>query len=323
MYIRQVLRVEHDWWRYILGVIGAIAGVGIFSIPHTVAILMKTFDGEIDQTKMVDINYIMGLFESNLNLLFMLLPFAGGLIALIVIAKVLHKQSLTMLTTSRTKIDWKRIMFAFGFWGIVSSGLILIDYFGNPENYALNFNASKFAILCVIAIILVPLQTSFEEYLFRGYLMQGLGVVLKNKWLPLIITSVVFGLLHLSNPEVDKLGDIIMVYYIGTGFFLGIITLMDEGLELAIGFHAANNLFTALLVTADWTAFQTHSILKDLSDPTESTMASIIIPVFIIFPIITLVFAKKYKWKNWKEKLFGSVDPLPKEDYKIIGEDME
>jgi hypothetical protein len=30
-----------------------------------------------------------------------------------------------------------------------------------------------------------------------------------------------------------------------------------------------------------------------------------------------------YKWKNWKEKLFGSVEPLPREDYKIIGEDIE
>ena len=37
---------------------------------------------------------------------------------------------------------------------------------------------------------------------------------------------------------------------------------MDDGLELAIGFHAANNLIAALLVTADWTVFQTESILN-------------------------------------------------------------
>ena len=34
-----------------------------------------------------------------------------------------------------------------------------------------------------------------------------------------------------------------MIYYIGTGFLFGIMTLMDEGTELALGFHAANNLF--------------------------------------------------------------------------------
>jgi hypothetical protein len=109
-----------------------------------------------------------------------------------------------------------------------------------------------------------------------------------------------------------------MVYYIGTGLFLGIMTLMDEGLELALGFHAANNLFTALLVTADWTAFQTHSIFKDMSDPEMMGIGEIFVPVFIIFPILLFILAKKYKWTNWKDKIFGTVVEPPKEDYKIL-----
>ena len=150
------------------------------------------------------------------------------------------------------------------------------------------------------------MQTSFEEYFFRGYMMQGLGVLVKNRWFPLILTSVIFGLMHMANPEVDKLGPIIMVYYIGTGLFLGIITLMDEGLELALGFHAANNLITALLVTADWTAFQTDSILRDVSEP--SAGVDILIPVLVVFPIILFIFSKKYGWKNWTEKLTGKIE---------------
>jgi membrane protease YdiL (CAAX protease family) len=176
----------------------------------------------------------------------------------------------------------------------------------HPENYVFNFKLIPFLILVLIAIVLVPLQTSFEEYLFRGYLMQGIGVLCKNRWLPLIITSVTFGLLHIANPEIEKLGYILLVHYIGTGFFLGIITLMDEGLELALGFHAANNLFTALLVTADWTAFQTNSILRDVSDPDVSNV-EIFASVLIIYPILILIFAKVYKWTNWKDKLIGPV----------------
>jgi membrane protease YdiL (CAAX protease family) len=231
--------------------------------------------------------------------------------------KFLHKQSIRSLTTARKKIDWKRIWFAFLFWGIVSSGLVLLDYYSAPENYEYNFELKRFLILAVIAIILVPLQTSFEEYLFRGYLMQGIGVLAKNNWVPLIITSLVFGLLHIANPEVDKLGYSIMVYYIGTGLFLGILTLMDEGLELALGFHAANNLFTALLVTANWTAFQTHSVFKDIAEP-ELGFIDLILPVFIIFPILLFIFSRVYKWSNWKEKLFGKVVELPKDDYKVL-----
>ena len=56
---------------------------------------------------------------------------------------------------------------------------------------------------------------------------------------------------------------------------LGRMTWMDEGTELALGFHAANNLFTALLVTTDWTVFQTHSILKDISEPKLEFVASV------------------------------------------------
>ena len=55
--------------------------------------------------------------------------------------------------------------------------MIMIDYQSSPENYVFNFELKPFLILVAIAIILIPLQTSFEEYLFRGYLMQGIGVV--------------------------------------------------------------------------------------------------------------------------------------------------
>lgn len=317
MYIAQTFKNLHDWWRYVIGLIVAFIGVGVFSIPHFVGIFMKRIEGTVDLTRLDDVNYLMSLFDSNINLVFVLLPFAGGLIFLLIIVKLLHKQSIRSLTTARKKIDWKRIWFAFFFWGIISSGMTLLDYFLSPESYLDNFELNRFLILAVIAIILIPFQTSFEEYLFRGYLMQGIGVVAKNKWVPLIITSLIFGLLHIANPEVDKLGYSIMVYYIGTGLFLGIITLMDEGMELALGFHAANNLFTALLVTANWTALQTHSIFKDTAEP-EAGFANLILPVFIIFPILLFIFSRVYKWTNWKEKLTGKVVEPPKENYKII-----
>ncbi|GGG45294.1 CPBP family intramembrane glutamic endopeptidase [Bizionia arctica] len=307
MYIAQAFNVLHDWWRYLVGLIIIVIAVVIGQIPFTVAVFMKAISNG-DSIFGLDETQMMGMLESNLNLFLMLLSFAIGLVGLFLVAKFLHKQSITSLTTARTKIDWKRIWFAFLLWGVVSTGFIMLDYYLTPEDYVINFELQPFLILCVIAVVLVPLQTSFEEYLFRGYLMQGIGVLAKNKWVPLITTSFVFGMLHIANPEVEKLGYVIMVYYIGTGLFLGIMTLMDDGMELALGFHAANNLFTALLVTADWTAFQTHSVLKDMSEPTSASFTEIFMPVFIIFPLLLFIFSKKYNWTNWKDKLFGSVE---------------
>ncbi len=304
MYIEQAYKGLSDSWRYILGIIAVfIFWNFIGGIPLIAALIIKS--GSFEAIGNGEIGGMAEILGSNSFLFYMLLTFVIGLIGLLAWTTLLHKQPLLELTTSRKKVDWNRIIFAFVVWGVISTTFVLIDIQMSPDNYVFNFKFEPFLILALIAIIMIPLQTSFEEYFFRGYMMQGLGLMAKNRWVPLIITSVIFGGMHLFNPEVEKLGYGIMVFYIGTGLFLGILTLMDEGLELALGFHAANNLFTALLVTAEWTAFQTHSIYKDVSEPILGW--DVLVPVLVIYPIILFVFGKKYKWTNWAERLAGEV----------------
>jgi len=295
-YIQQAYKGELGLWKYL---IIPIIFFGLMGLNFVAIVVLDLDVEELIKQEIAKKGKNRFLIES-------LLPFAIGLAMLFLWVKYIHKQSITSLTTSRRTIDWKRIFFSFGLWTVITVVILGIDYAMSPENYQWNFELVPFLMLAIIAIILVPIQTSFEEYFFRGYLMQGLGVAFKYKWIPLFLTSTVFGLLHLGNPEVAKLGNLIMVYYIGTGFFLGILTLMDEGLELALGFHASNNLITALLVTADWTAFQTNSVFKDVSEPTMGL--DVLIPVCVIFPILLYVFSKKYGWTNWKSKLFGKVE---------------
>ncbi|HLV92534.1 MAG TPA: CPBP family intramembrane glutamic endopeptidase [Aequorivita sp.] len=306
MYIQQAFKSLHDGWRYLVGLLVIITATQLGTVPFLVAVVYKLWTEGGDLESIKDQNVLMTILDSNLTLFLMLLSFAVGLLAVYLIVKYIHKQPFIELTTSRKKTDWGRVAFGFGLIAVTTLVLTGIDYYNSPENYVLQFDLIPFLILAVIAITLIPLQTSFEEYVFRGYLMQGIGVMTKNRWLPLIITSVVFGALHLGNPEVEKLGPIIMVYYIGTGFFLGIMTLMDEGMELALGFHAGNNLIAALLVTADWTVFKTHSVLKDVSEP--SAGIDILVPVLVIYPIFLMMMAYRYKWKDWGTKLFGKVE---------------
>ena len=136
--------------------------------------------------------------------------------------------------------------------------------------------------------------------------MQGIGILFHNKWLPFIFTSIVFGVLHAANPEVEKLGLIVMIYYIGTGSLFGITTLVDEGLELSLGMHAANNIVAAVLVTSNWTVFQTDALYIDTSEPTLGFES--FFPVLVLYPVLLFIFSKKYKWKNWKVKLFGKIE---------------
>lgn len=302
-FIEQSIQPENQFWKYILGFIVFISSMFIGQIPLGIAIFIKSLS-ENKSFPTTD-KEMMTILDSNLTLFLILISFVFAFGGIYLAVKYINQQSFKEIVTARKKVDWNRILFSFSVWGIFAVLTTAYAYFSNPESYVFNFNLIPFLVLVVIGSLLIPIQTSTEEFVFRGYLMQGFGSLYFNKWAPLLTTSVLFGLMHIFNPEVEKMGYLIMIYYVGTGLFLGIITLMDDGIELCLGFHAANNLIGALLVTADWTVFQTHSILKDTSEP--DILFDMILPVFIIYPILLFLFSKKYNWNNWKENLTGKI----------------
>lgn len=304
MFLKQGILPQNYFFKYIVGSVIVILASLIGQIPMIAAIYFKAWKGNHDFPTSNDA--LMKFLAPNATLFLMLLSFVFALLAFFIVVKVLHKQTVLSVTSSRSQVDWGRIFFAFSIWSIFGIVSTLIDWFLHPADFTVNFELFPFLILLLIGIVFIPIQTTTEEYVFRGYLMQGFANLSLNKWFPLMMTSIIFGLMHLANPEVIKMGSSIMIYYIGTGFFLGIITLMDEGLELALGFHASNNLIGALLVTSDWSAFQTHSVLKEVSEPT--ILYDVLLPVLLIYPILLLIFGRKYRWTHWKNKLTGSIN---------------
>jgi len=381
-YIQQAYKGQYKWYYWLITIVLVFFGWQILgAIPLLIVAFLEAGDLETFTAAGADNFMTLGI-NKNLFLFLMLFTFVVGLIFLLISVKFIHKRSITSLVTSRKKIDWKRFFTGFLTWGTLAVAFSFIGIYLEPEIYTFNFNAKPFFILVAISILILPLQTSLEELLFRGYFMQGIGIsmvskrfpfyfllillnialfVLRNflglnsftalitilgisilqsflftntffnsnfnyflvkffnsKLTPLIITSVCFGLLHGANPEVQKLGSVLLIFYIGTGFFYGISTLMDEGTELALGLHAANNMFAAFLVTTDWMVFQTDALYIDTSEPSVSF--EMFFPVFILYPLLLFFFSKKYKWTNWKEKLTGKIEkPFNlEENYRIL-----
>lgn len=308
MFIENAKNIKNNWWRYFL-----VGPLIIFSfwqiigaIPFGVGFALNADLENLDMDGSNDMMAMFSVFPSkNIGLALFLLMFAVGCLGLYLTIKFIHNQTFTSLTTSRKKIDFSRVFYSFFLVIGISIILVPIDLFLSPENYELTFNLNQFLILLLICLTLLPLQTSFEEYLIRGYLLQGIGITTKSRFLAFTIPSVLFGLLHFANPEIDKLGNAFIFAYIIMGFFLGLITMMDEGLELALGWHYANNLTAALFITADWTVLQTDSIYKYVGEP---DIVSQILPALVIFPLLIYHFSVKYKWSGWKEKLFGKVN---------------
>lgn len=305
-FIQQAYKGKNDWWRYLISIFVVLIGWQLIGIIPLFVIALNKAESTAEFLASSENAFTDLGINSNLLLFAMLFTFVCGLLALLFSVKKIHERSIRSLVTSRPQIDWKRVLYGFMFWFLLSVGFIIVDYMIFPEHYVFNFKPLPFAILVLISLVFMPLQTSFEELLFRGYLMQGIGVWFKNAAVPFLFTSITFGLMHAFNPEVEKLGSVILLYYIGTGFFFGIMTLLDEGTELALGMHAANNIVAAVFVTVSWGAFETEALFIDISEPDLSWY--MFLPVFVVYPLVLWFMSKKYGWVNWKDKLLGRIN---------------
>lgn len=210
--------------------------------------------------------------------------------------KYLHQKTLSSVFTGFEKFRISRFVFAFVIWSLLIVFFLLMNYALSPSEFTWNPNYLGLLISFLVMCLMMPIQTGLEEVVFRGYLLQGLALVFKNGIIPLILTSLLFGLAHMSNPEVQRFGWAIMFpYYVCFAFFMGALTLLDEGLELAFGIHFANNLVSSVLISTPNSVIKTYSFFEVNSENPHLEMISWAIMAFLSF----IVFAKKYAWKNY------------------------
>lgn len=303
MFLKQLVNFSKtEWWRYAIGILLIALTYVLGQVPLTLAWYFKL--GGFDALQNTPPSELMTVLNKNSTLFFALLMFVFTLGGVMLALKV-HNQPLLSLITSRVNISWSRVFFSFSVVGAFIVFTTLMDYFINTNDYVWNWNTEAFLLLFIIAVVLLPIQTSVEELVFRGYLMQGFAIISNSRGFAFIGSSLLFGAMHFSNPEIQQFGVYAKIFYIGTGLLLAIMTLMDNGMELALGFHAANNLISALLVTADYTVIQTDAILKQVSEPAVGI--TILMPLLLWYPLILFLFAKKYKWNNWRQRLFGKL----------------
>lgn len=310
MFLQQVYKGKNDWWRWLITILLVIVGYVVGQLPFT-AVLMKSVmdanDGFMDVQEMEEVAKTMDFtpygIDPNMILVLLLLMFVFAMIGLWIGVAKIHGRSFRTLITPMAKVNWSKVLFSFGLWMLFSLILEGASYLMDSGNYIYNFDAATFFPLLIIALLLLPIQTSFEELFMRGYLMQGISSFSVVRWVPLVVTSAIFGLMHIMNPEVGEFGlGIMMTYYMGVGLFLGIITLMDDSLELALGVHAATNIFGALFVTFEKSALQTPAIFR-----LQEVDVTFMIPVFFVAALLfTFICAKRYGWSDWS-RIYGRV----------------
>jgi uncharacterized protein len=240
--------------------------------------------------------------SSNLGFGVQLVTFGFGVLLFWICSKWILKQPALSFFTSRLSFDYSRFLFSAGIWLIMTVLLLTTAMFFSKTTVVWNYDPTKFWVLLLLAIILTPIQTLFEEWLCRSFLLKFFGSFLKKGIVVCLCSTAVFGLLHMGNAEVNTIGLSAIAFYVASGLLLSVITLMDEGIELAWGFHFMNNFFLFVFFTADSSSFQTAALFRDTGETANAY--DILITMFVCFPLFLLILSKKYRWKDWKKRLF-------------------
>jgi len=313
MFLEKVFQGRNEIGRWIaMIVILLIVTQIVGGIPLGIMIFLKTMDNpdlvpnpeNLMDLSAYEISPITGFA-------LMIIPFVLGLVTLLLLMKPIHERPILSVVTGHTSFRWNKFFWGAGVWLVLLSAYAFFATATGFQKVELQFDSTTFFTLIAVSLLLLPFQTGFEEVLFRGYLMQGFAKIFKYRWIPLMITALIFGSLHFFNPEVKEYGAaIVMPQYIWFGIFFGICALMDDGLELVWGVHAINNIFLSVFFTQDSSTLQTPALYRI----TEFSPLFDLISLFFLSAIFIFVARCKYKWPDWHYLLEKFDQPDPKEE---------
>ena len=302
---------KNSFWRYIIMfAVVLIVSNTVGAVPLLIALFLKSGSNPAVFSQIAanpnDFS-VVGL-SPEAGFIIMLFPFVAGLIAFVLLVKPLNNRSLKVTINGTRKIRWDRFFKSAVVWLILSTLYLFVYRKVDPSNFKLNNKTASLLTVSIISVIFIPFQAIFEEVLFRGYLMQGFAALIKNRWFPLIMTSVLFGCMHAFNPEVKEFGFFTMMpQYIVFGLIFGIITILDDGIEAAMGAHTANNIFLCILVTNDSSALQTSALFEQINIHPWTEFAALIFSGIVFILILKMIF----RWDSFS-LLFKKIQtPLP------------
>ena len=268
-------------WRWILGTLFILASwliggtlLGLAFLPYT----------GVNPLELFETDDILGAMPTWGYLLFALITFVPLFLGTLIAYRFIVGVKLRYLFSTITPFRWWRVGLGFWVWVTLIGGPVLISIAAGSEAYAFSLDPVTFLPYLVVALLLLPIQTTSEELFFRGWIIQWAAKRSGNiLWLS-ALSGALFAVPHLLNPEAS--GDIVgaFVGYFSVGFALGWVTVRDRSLEIAIGAHLSNNLFAALVVGYEGGALPAEAVYvtESLEWGASNLVGLLVVPLFIL-----------------------------------------
>jgi membrane protease YdiL (CAAX protease family) len=233
-------RGRNAWWRYLISGVAAIvfatlALTALSIVLGTAHILPPDVAAQLQQPRDAPIFFLgMGIVFGAL---------AVGLMAAVFLFQ--RKRPGDIIGSWR----WRRFFWGFGVWAGLQCVLALIDFLVTPHGFSVSVSSGT-AALAISALAGLSAQTFAEEFIFRGYITQGVLLVTKRALPAAIISGLIFGALHIPNGVPQAINAVVF------GIVCALIAIRTGGICLSFGVHLVNNFFGAVILVSTGDVFR-------------------------------------------------------------------
>lgn len=211
------------WQRILLLIIPYVLIVGIFQLIGVYISGIDTSNIESDKTSVQIL--IMQIFS-----------LLGTAIVLWIFMKYQDKEKFIRLGFEiKNRIKEFNVGIGAGFI-IMGFGYILLLFLNEISFQRIVFSTNEI----LISILIFFIVAIVEETLFRGYILRNLMISF-NKYIALIISSILFSLMHSFNPNID---------------LFALITLFLAGILFGLPYIHTRNLWFPIALHFSWNFFQ-------------------------------------------------------------------
>jgi membrane protease YdiL (CAAX protease family) len=220
--------------RAVLGIVLALAGYTVVTAVVSSAVVGAGYLAQQPGVPLGDYRAAAASYQNPVGFLAQSLSIAAVIGVCWALMRWLHGLPLGWLSSVRPGLRWRYLGWCLLAAAVVVYGIVAVTAVVGPQPLVWRPQPGLVAVLLVVVLV-TPLQSAAEEYLFRGYLLQTMGSFFPTPWVGVILSSLLFAALHGSQNLP------LFVNRLAFGLLAATLVLATGGLEAGIAAHIINN----------------------------------------------------------------------------------
>ena len=239
-YLDYARRGLNAWWRYLLAIVAALVIWLVLDVAIIVGLTVSRLMPADVAAELTKPSHPVVFFAGNG------LAFATLIAGLVIAARLIQRKRFTDVIG---EWRWSRFAAGFALWTACLIAATLADVALRPSGFRWTATGGT-AALAVAALVGLGVQTFAEEFIFRGYLTQGLLLATKRPVAASVLSGALFGALHIPNGVPQALNAVLF------GSVAALIAIRTGGIAFTWGMHLINNLAGAVIVVSAGDVFK-------------------------------------------------------------------